>query len=588
MDIPRPEAAREHKFLLLMLIVDILEKNTDSAHPITQKKLLEIIEKQCGFMPSRTTISDDLDRLITAGFPIEKGRKGVYYDGRSLSDGELRFLIDSILYSDLMSQDGASEMIETLASLGSVELQSTVRKQKSRVSLTRKNSHYDFFLTIEYIQQAIHDKKQISCNYITYRPDLTEEQVYAEDITVNPYDLVYKNGKYYLLGALNDSEKMLSWRVDRLRKVTILKKHSHEIPLMKEISAFGGMNKYVETQPDLCGGTIETFKVQCAVNAIDEIVDVFGHNFEAAPEQANNYDDGTVILSVKATRESMKTWAFSHAQTMVVISPDDFQKEIRESLSEAQRMYRITGKPLQIRLLHSKNFEEAVRLTKKSARKRIVYHGREHRKYEKIDLSLLSDFPDLSALSLSDCLIEHPDILSSFKELSMIRFLRCQFPAEILSKLPNLYELGLDTDTALQSLAGHTKLKKLFLSGESIHDISPVALIPSLTKLSLFHCNELTDCSGLQNASSIKFLEIVNCRKLTDFSFLEQMQNLKVLTIDTASFKIEDGFRIHEKTGIEVHMPRLRDADTETLNKLGFNPHDPHNHPCNYRQHLSR
>lgn len=49
MDIPRPEAAREHKFLLLMLIVDILEKNTDSAHPITQKKLLEIIETQCGF-----------------------------------------------------------------------------------------------------------------------------------------------------------------------------------------------------------------------------------------------------------------------------------------------------------------------------------------------------------------------------------------------------------------------------------------------------------------------------------------------------------------------------------------------------------
>ena len=335
MEILRPEAAREHKFLLLMLILDILEKNTDSAHPITQKRLLEIIEKQCRFMPSRTTISDDLDRLITAGFPIEKGRKGVYYDGRSLSDGELRFLIDSILYSDLMSQAGASEMIETLASLGSVELQSAVRKQKSRVSLTRKNPHYDFFLTIEYIQQAIHDKKQISFNYITYRPDLTEEQVYAEDIAVNPYDLVYKNSKYYLLGALNDSEQMLSWRVDRLRKVTILKKHSHEIPLMKEISAYGGMNKYVETQPDLCGGVVETFKVQCLKTAINEIVDAFGDNFSIAPEQNLNRDEKTIILSVKATRESMKSWSFTHASSMVVIAPEDFRAYMKNSIRNA-------------------------------------------------------------------------------------------------------------------------------------------------------------------------------------------------------------------------------------------------------------
>ena len=113
--------------------------------------------------------------------------------------------------------------------------------------------------------------------------------------------------------------------------------------------------------------------------------------------------------------------------------------------------------------------------------------------------------------------------------------------------------------------------------------MTPVAQIPALKTLSLFRCNELTDCSCLQNASSVQFMEIRECHKLKDFAFLENMQNLRVLTIDSPFFTAEKGFSLHEKTGIEVHMPRLRDADAETLNKLGCDPHDPHNHPCNYR-----
>ena len=588
MTVRYPDAAKEHKALLQLLVLEILKNYTDPEHPITKQKVIEKATELCGFMPARNTIYDDIDALIDAGFPIEQSLKGVYYDGKSLSDGELRFLIDSVLYSDLMTKNGASEVIEALASLGSVEFQKYMEKQKARIGITRKSKQTNMFLAIEEIQTAIYDKKQISFNYLTCRPDLTKEKVYTEDITVNPYDLVYKNGRYYLLGALHDGVQISAWRVDRICDVKLIKTGRRDIPQLKEISALGGMNAYVDTQPDLCGGLVETFKIQCATDAIDEIVDVFGVNFSEAPEQINNYDDETVILSVKATRESMKAWSFTHADRMVVISPEDFRNEIKESLSEAQRMYRITGKPLQVQLLNARNFEEAVRLTKKSARKRIIYRGREYRKYEKIDLSLLSDFTDLSALVLSDCQIEHPEILCSFKELSTLRFTRCQYDADIMSKLPNLYEADLDTDKALQSLTGHQKLKKLYLTGEGIHDLTSVPKIPALKTLSLFRCNELTDCSCLQNASSVQFMEIRECHKLKDFTFLENMQNLRVLTIDSPFFTAEKGFSLHEKTGIEVHMPRLRDADAETLSKLGCNPHDPRNYPCNYRQNLSR
>lgn len=578
MTVRYPDAAQQHKALLQLLVLEILKNYTDPEHPITKQKVIEKATELCGFEPARNTIYDDIKALIKAGFPIEQTGKGVYYDGKSLSDGELRFLIDSVLYSDLMTKNGASEVIEALASLGSVEFQKYTEKQKARISITRKGKQPNMFMAIEDIQTAIYHKKQISFNYLTYRPDCTQEKVYTEAITVNPYDLVYKNGRYFLLGAIHDEKKICSWRVDRLCDVELLKTGRRDVPQLKEISAIGGMNAYVDTQPDLCGGVVETFKIQCATDAIDEIVDVFGGNFSEAPEQINNYDDETVILSVKATRESMKAWSFTHADRMVVISPEDFRNEITDSLSEAQRMYRITGKPLQVRLLYSRNFEEAVHWTKKSARKQIVYHGNGHREKEIIDLNLISDFTDLSTLSLSDCQIEHPEIISGFKRLRTLRLRHCDYPAEILCDMPNLFELAIDTEAGLQMISDHQNLRKLYLSVENIHDLTPVTMIPALKTLSLAWGYALTDCVCLQDASALQYLEIRECRNLKDFSFLKKMQNLKYLSIDSPFFTVEDGIRLHEQFGVEVHIRHLRDVEPEILDKLGCNPHSAKNH----------
>ena len=242
MTVRYPNAALAHKSLLQLLVLEILRNYTDPEHPITKQKVIEKTTELCGFEPARNTIYGDIDALIDAGFPIEQSRKGVYYDGKSLSDGELRFLIDSVLYSDLMTKNGASEVIEALASLGSVDFQKYMEKQKARIGITRKSKQTNMFLGIEEIQTAIYQKKQISFNYLTCRPDLTKEKVYAEDITVNPYDLVYKNGKYYLLGALHDGDQINAWRVDRLCNVTILKTGRRDVPQLKEISSLGGMS----------------------------------------------------------------------------------------------------------------------------------------------------------------------------------------------------------------------------------------------------------------------------------------------------------------------------------------------------------
>ena len=569
---------RDKKYLLLLVIIDILKENSDPEHHMTKQELLQKIEETCGFAPARNTLYDKLDSLEAAGFPVVQDRNdGVYYDGHELSDGEMRFLVDSILYSDFVTHKGAGEMIEALAAFGSTDFQKYIRRQKSRAEKSRKNTKAGIFYTIETVQSAIFEKRKISCNYLTYRADLTTECVYPEDITVNPYELVCKNGKYYLLGSMDDNDNMLSWRVDWLCNVEKLKGRCREIPLLKEIHASGGMSAYVDQQPDLCGGVVETFKIQCSRNAIDEIIDVFGTDFSIAPEQKDNDDDETVILSVKATRESMKAWAFAHSDCMVVVAPDDFRTEIFEALSDAKRLYTVTGKPLYVRMFTAKSLPTAIRFAQKRAGKTLVYHGKGTRhERECIDLSELTNMPDLTSFSVTNCILEHTEYLNQLPMLRRLSIVDCQYDTDAFDGLSCLTELQTDDEALAVQLGSSSGTERLTLLGSQITDASRIAGLPSVRRLSLVHCRELKDCNALENADHIKKLEITDCDKVLDFSFLEHMPNLKSIFIDSKHFTIDDGFRLHEKTGAEVHICHLRDLDDETKKKLGI-AHTPRN-----------
>ena len=557
--IERPDVVREKKGLLLLVIIDILRAHTDYTHRMTKEELRQRIKQECGFAPARNTITDKLNALEDAGFPIVQGtNERVYYDGHDLTDGELRFLIDSVLYSDFVTHKSAAQIIETLAAFGTTDFQKEINRQKSRIERSRKGINQDVYRTIEDVQSAIRNKKQISCNYLTYRPDLTTECVYPEDITVNPYELVCKKGRYYLLGALKDSDRMLSWRVDRLCNIKVLTARCREIPLIREIHASGGMSAYAEKQPDLCGGVTETFKIQCAKTAIDEMVDAFGMDFIIAPEQTDNDDDETVILSVKATRESMKAWAFTHAASMVVISPADFRNEIAESLADAKRMYTLTGKPLHIRAFAAKNLAEAIRFAKKRAGKVLHYHGKGRRNEpERIDLTALLDMPDLTTFAVTDCSLEHADCLKQLPLLRKLSIVNCECDADQFTGLPSLCEFQTSDASLAKAVCASGTVTRLTLLGSDIRDASVICEMPSLRTVSLVHCRKLTDCSALQNAKHIEKLEITNCDALEDFSFLENMKHLKRLRIKNPHISKEI-LDLLEKNGVknERHSAR--------------------------------
>ena len=132
------------KKMIIMNILDILEKYTDEDHRLSQKDICEILNDEYMMKLDRKTVKKNLMNLIDAGYNIEysesirktKNKDGSidesivlsdFYLNRSFTDGELRLLIDSLLFSKHIPYSQCKELVEKLEGLSSVYFKSRVK-----------------------------------------------------------------------------------------------------------------------------------------------------------------------------------------------------------------------------------------------------------------------------------------------------------------------------------------------------------------------------------------------------------------------------------------------------------------------------
>ena len=129
------------KKLMLLNILDILQKYTDDEHTLTQKEIEDILRKEYSMKVNRKSVKRNLMNLREFGYRVEfkenvrmieskdpktgekkKVESIVYTDfqlKRDFADSELRLLIDSILYSNYIPSKHGKQLVEKLLGLSS-------------------------------------------------------------------------------------------------------------------------------------------------------------------------------------------------------------------------------------------------------------------------------------------------------------------------------------------------------------------------------------------------------------------------------------------------------------------------------------
>ncbi len=162
---------KQPKKLLIMNILDILRKYSDEEHRLSQKDIAEILKTEYDMTADRKAIRRNILNLMDCDYNIEYSESirmvpnpktgqpeesylwSDFYLERDFTDGELRLLIDSLLFSKHIPYSQCKELVGKLEGLSNVYFRSRV-KHIARLP-EDKTDNKQLFLTIELLDEAI-------------------------------------------------------------------------------------------------------------------------------------------------------------------------------------------------------------------------------------------------------------------------------------------------------------------------------------------------------------------------------------------------------------------------------------------------
>lgn len=335
--------------MLIFNIMQILKKYSDEDHRLTQRDIMEHLEKDYDMIVDRKSVYRNINDLLEEGVNIEYTEKERgegkdantiltdFYLVRDFEDSELRLLIDGLLFSKYVPYSQCKELIEKLGNLSNEYFNARVKYIKTLPINAPRNK--ELFYNIDIIDEAIASGKKIKFNYISY--NCKKEEILrvddagnTRDYIATPIQMVATNGRYYLICNMDGHDDIANYRVDRIKNIEIYE----DIDLTKKeikclISNFNLPKHVMEHIYMFSGESIRTV-FEFSEEFINDILDWFGTEVELKKSK-----DGKVTCVAKVNQRAMKYWAMQYADHVTVLEPKELVKDIKKSLKEAIKRY---------------------------------------------------------------------------------------------------------------------------------------------------------------------------------------------------------------------------------------------------------
>ena len=344
------------KKMIILDILDILRKHTDVNHKLSQQQIQDLMESEYGMRVDRKTVRRNLSMLIECGFPIKyrgmdsdcdaiirnsKNREETiltdWYYIHEFENGELRLLIDSVLFTDSLSKKDRISLIRRLEGLSNKYFHSVI--SRIDMDIYGKVLNKAIIMTLEDIGSAIADDRQISFHYCDCGLDgklkfKLDNNGKKKQYTVNPYQVISQNGHSYLICNLPQYNDLTHFRIDRIKDCQVLDTPSKPLRMLKGFEAGIRLSEYIKAHPNLWSGTPTHITFQCKQYMMNDVADSFGTDIhiEVLP-------DDMMKVHVYASESSMLHWAVQFADAVEVLSPASLRKQIAETLRNALEKY---------------------------------------------------------------------------------------------------------------------------------------------------------------------------------------------------------------------------------------------------------
>lgn len=347
---------QQPKKLIILNILDILKKYTDEEHKLSQKQIEDILRQEYGMTADRKAIRRNLMNLIDFGYDIgyseslrimpnpktgeleENMKLSDFYLQRDLTDGELRLLIDTLLFSRYIPYQQCKDLIHKLEQMSSNYFRSHV-KHIACISKD-KAENKQLFLNIELLDEAISNNRKVSFYYLEYGTDKKQHIKTRPDgsprlYCVSPYQMAAKEGKYYLICNYDKYDDISNYRLDRITDLTILDERRK--PFSKLSGSNGqplNLSEYMKEHPYMYSSENirVTFRIIKAM--VSDIIDLFGTDLQFSDET-----EDSVTVSVYTNERSALQFAKSFAPDVRILLPQRLRDSMKQELARALEEY---------------------------------------------------------------------------------------------------------------------------------------------------------------------------------------------------------------------------------------------------------
>ena len=320
--------------LKLLYLMDILMEKTDEEHGITMVNILKELERN-GISAERKSIYHDLEELRHYGLDIltySNGRTTFYYvASRKFELAELKLLVDAVQSSKFITEKKSNELIKKLEEFASCYQARDLQRQvfvQGRVKTMNESIYYN----IDKIHEAIDKNYAITFQYFQWNVkkemELRHEGEYYE---VSPWQLMWDDENYYLIGYHHEDQKIKHFRVDKMLHIDITDvtrqgaQDFHKVDVKTYSKRVFGMYDGVQTN----------VKLKCHNSLVGVMIDRFGKNVPLIPLD----DDYFQINVTVAVSRQFLGWLLAIGTGVTILEPQEVKDNMVEACGEMIQCY---------------------------------------------------------------------------------------------------------------------------------------------------------------------------------------------------------------------------------------------------------
>ena len=343
------------KKLLIVNILDILRTCTDEDHRLSQKEIADILRDKYDMPVDRKAVKRNLMDLIEFGYeieytetirvtpnpktgePEENRMLSDFYLVRDFTDGELRLLIDSLLFSKHVPYSQCRALVGKLEGLSSKYFQSRIGHIRTMADNAPQNKQ--LFLNIETIDEAITNGKQIAFHYNSFSTDKKMHPRKSADgsvreYVINPYQIAAANGRYYLICNYDKYDNVSNYRLDRITDIRLLDTPVKPMRQVRGLEHGLDLPKHMAEHIYMFGGESAPVTFTVKKNLLNDVMDWFGSEITFLEET-----DDAVTAKVTVNLAAMRLWALQYALYVRILSPQSLADNVRVDLQKAIENY---------------------------------------------------------------------------------------------------------------------------------------------------------------------------------------------------------------------------------------------------------